>query len=370
MKKLFRSFSLLGIATFGVFDVYPITLQELDELWLNPQPQHKPIIIWQWMDGLVTKEGITKELEAFKEAGLAGVQNFQIGGEEQIRISDTANTIGTDRWKALVRHSLDECKRLGLTFGTHNCPGWSSSAYKNVRPEMSMLALVYSEAPIAKGKSLIELPAPAVDPMYDYYEDIAVYAVPSDSIGTLEEMINLTNNFDFSNDQIKIPASIIPDKPYALIRIGQTTNGKTNQAQAPITGQGLECDKLSKEAVKEFWEGYPRMILEIAGEDCGTTFTNFEIDSYEAGGQIWSKVLPEEFKRRRGYDIMPYLPYMTGRIKTMGNEDAHKAISKRLANHRAGMRGRKLLRLHDKTCAREWSEFTHRAIWHRRTQTI
>ena len=51
--------------------------------FLNPKDEHRSWIIWQWMDGLVNKEAITKDLEAFKKAGLSGVQNFQIGGDQQ-----------------------------------------------------------------------------------------------------------------------------------------------------------------------------------------------------------------------------------------------------------------------------------------------
>ncbi len=64
------------------------TSNNLEEIFLAPKEQHKLLIIWQWMDGLVTKEGITCDLEAFKEAGLAGVQNFQIGGPGQLRIGN------------------------------------------------------------------------------------------------------------------------------------------------------------------------------------------------------------------------------------------------------------------------------------------
>ncbi len=76
------------------------------------EQQNRPLIIWQWMDGLVTKEGITRDLEAFKEAGLAGVHNFQIGGPDQIRISNPDNAIGSEYWKQLLRWTFDECERL------------------------------------------------------------------------------------------------------------------------------------------------------------------------------------------------------------------------------------------------------------------
>ena len=293
----------------------------LEHDFLNPKDEHKPIIIWQWMDGLVTREGITADLEAFKEAGLAGVQNFQIGGPQQIQVSDTTNAIGSEKWKGLMRWAMDECERLGLTFGTHNCPGWSSSAYPTVEPRYSMLQLVYSEVPVPTNKrtKAIHLPRPEVDTVWNYYEDVAVMAVPADSVAEeTGEVMDLTAYYNKETETLQLPKGLPTD--YVVLRIGQTTIGKTNEAQSPESGRGLECDKLSREAVLKFWQAYPQMIIDIAGHHAGKTFTHFEIDSYEAGGQTWSGVLPAEFKQRRGYDIMPYLPYMIGRCKSVGGK--------------------------------------------------
>ncbi len=303
----------------------------LEETFQSPEEQHKPLIIWQWMDGLVTKEGITKDLEAFKEAGLAGVHNFQIGGPQQMRIGNPDNAIGNENWKYLLRWTLDECERLGLTFGTHNCPGWSSSAYPTVKPEYSMQKLVFTETPYTKGQRKAMLPTPEVDPQWNYYEDVAVIAIPSDSVATLSQIINLTEYFDSPKGELNLKKVKLPDS-YTLLRIGQTTNGKTNEAQAPETGRGLECDKLSKQAVKAFWDGYPSMIIETAGHHTGKTFTHLEIDSYEAGGQTWSPVLPDEFKIRKGYDILPYLPYMIGRIKEIDGKENTSRFLKNWGN--------------------------------------
>ena len=100
----------------------------------SPSDETKPIMIWQWMDGLVSKEGITADLEAYKIAGIGGVQQFLVGGPMQVAVCDSTNAIGTDNWRQLIQHTISECARLGLTFGTHNCPGWSSSAYPTVTP--------------------------------------------------------------------------------------------------------------------------------------------------------------------------------------------------------------------------------------------
>lgn len=214
-----------------------------------------------------------------------------------------------------MRWAMEECDRLGLSFGTHNCPGWSSSAYGNVTPEYSMQKLVYSEVRLSgierKG---IALPRPEVNPKYNYYEDIAVLAMPDGDTVSKSDIINVTE-WMAPNGTLNIPQSMagtMKSHP-VILRFGHTTNGKTNEAQAPATGQGLECDKMRREAVRHFWDGYPQMLLDIAGELAGRSFTRIEIDSYEAGGQDWSVVLPEEFSKRKGYDIVPYLPHIAGR---------------------------------------------------------
>lgn len=70
----------------------------LREDFINPKDEQRALLIWQWMDGLVTKEAITKDLEAVKAAGLAGVQNFQIGGDRQSRVGDPTCAIGSEKW--------------------------------------------------------------------------------------------------------------------------------------------------------------------------------------------------------------------------------------------------------------------------------
>ncbi|MDE6018959.1 MAG: hypothetical protein K2G85_09135 [Muribaculaceae bacterium] len=324
ISKLLYIFLSLAIGT----PLFAENARNIEEAFFTPEEQHRPLIIWQWMDGLVTKEGITRDLEAFKEAGLAGVQNFQIGGPQQMRIGNPDNAIGSENWKELLRWTLDECERLGLTFGTHNCPGWSSSAYPTVRPEDSMQQLVFNETPLKKGQRKLKLAAPEVDPQWNYYEDVAVFAIPDDSIASLSQIINITEYFNSSNGELILPKKLKLPENSSILRIGQTTNGKTNEAQAPESGRGLECDKLNREAVKKFWNGYPSMIIETAGSHVGKTFTHIEIDSYEAGGQTWSRVLPEEFLKRKGYDILPYLPYMVGRIKEIDGKTNTKRFLK------------------------------------------
>lgn len=293
----------------------------MEEAFRNPPAEAKPLMIWQWMDGLVSREGITADLEAYKEAGIGGVQNFQVGGPMQGLAKDTTNAIGSERWQRLMRFAIDECRRLGLSFGTHNCPGWSSSAYPAVKQEYAMQKLVWSTT-VASGKSRTRLIMPETEPQYSYYRDVAVIAVPDQDSVPMSSIRNLTGKMDSKG----ILHWKMPQGRWRIYRFGHTPNGKTNVATSPESGVGLECDKMNREAIRHFWESYPSILISLAGDEIGKTFQRLEIDSYEAGGQDWTSAMPEEFQKRRGYDMLTWLPVAAG--MTIGD----KASSKKFLN--------------------------------------
>ncbi len=282
----------------------------LAEAFRNPPESAKPLIIWQWMNGVVSREGITADLEAFKQVGLGGVQNEQIGGTNQALADDPGIQIGNEKWRKLMRFAMDECARLGLTFGTHNCPGWSSSAAPYVKVEDSMQKLVWTEVKISGGTNVsLNIKQPKVDPKWNYYRDIAVLAVPDQAVAPVASVVDLTAKMDASGElHWNAPAG-----QWIILRFGHTTTGKTNGSTAPPSGAGLECDKFSRAAVEKYWAGYPAMLLDLAGKNAGTTFTRIEIDSYEAGPQDWTPAMCADFKQLRSYDLLPWMPTLAGR---------------------------------------------------------
>ena len=72
----------LGAAAVMAALLFPkASAQSLEETFRTPPEEAKPLMIWQWMDGMVTREGITADLEAYKAAGIGGVQQFLVGGD-------------------------------------------------------------------------------------------------------------------------------------------------------------------------------------------------------------------------------------------------------------------------------------------------
>lgn len=269
--------------------------------FVNPPASARPHTWWHWMDGNVTKEGITADLEAMKEVGIGGAQMFTVAQGIPKGPVDYMSPL----WREMTVHAVREADRLGIELCIHNCAGWSSSGGPWVKPEDAMQTLAWSSVAVNGPKHIDqELPpikAPQVFVDIDYRRDIAVYAVQNDAVQ------DVTANF--SNGRLTWD---VPPGDWQILRMGHVPTGKDNHP-APKEGDGLEVDKMSRSALKRFWDnGTMAAVLKDIGGLAGKTLNNALVDSYEVGNQNWTPLMREEFKKRRGYDPMPWLPAVAG----------------------------------------------------------
>ena len=146
----------------------------LEAEFRNPPSSAYPQVYWFWMNGNVTKEGITLDLEAMKQVGIGGVFNFDVG----TGIPKGPVQYLSTEWLELKKHAIREAGRLGIEFTIHNCPGWSASGGPWITPELSMQQITWSETYISGGKPVtLLLPKPAE--RFNTYQDVAVIAFPS-----------------------------------------------------------------------------------------------------------------------------------------------------------------------------------------------
>ena len=275
---------------------------------------------WHWMNGNISKVGITADLEAMKRVGIGGLYNFHVG--HQLPINGTVGFL-SPQWWSLSKFAAQEADRLKLQFGFNNCPGWSASGGPDVKVEQSMQKLVWSETSFTgSGKYDQLLAKPKIDTICNYFKDIVVLAIPDNGEGAISKnsIIDVSEKMD-SDGRLVWDA---PSGNWTILRFGHTTTGKKN-APAPIGGEGLECDKMSKEAVAAFFKSYPAKYLANAIE-FKNGIKHIELDSYEAGLQDWTPLFKEEFIKRRGYNPLKWLPVLAN--KTIEN----KALSDRFRN--------------------------------------
>ena len=312
--------SKLLIALVLAFFAARLMADDLSSQFASPPASARPWVYWFWNNGNVTKAGITADLEAMKRAGIGGVIIMDVV-ERFAPPPGTADFMNAE-WQELFRFAVSEAHRLGLEINMTNGPGWCGSSGPWITPELSMQMLVSTNLGV-DGPRLFSgiLPQPDTDShrahdgfsstvkFVDFYKDIAVLAFPEMTNGVVapETVLNLTSNVD-ANGTLNWQ---VPDGKWIIERIGHTTTGSSTRP--PVKGgNGLECDKLSREAMDVHFTNMMRKLIESVGPLAGSTLTATHIDSWESGSQNWTPEFREEFQKRRGYDPTPFLPNVLG----------------------------------------------------------
>ena len=261
------AFGAVSVAVFG-----SEAGDRLEDAFDNPRQESGVNAWWHWLGSNVSKYGITRDLEAMRDAGLCGATIFNIqemGWDAPEKFQSTLEpemSYKNEKWWEMVRHAAAEAKRLGLELGMHNSPGYSSSGGTWITPEYAMKKLVW-----VKGKGKVE------------------------------------KNLGFYRDIARVKTSD------GIYRFGYTCTGKNSHPVPPEMDNGncLEADKLSAAAMKVHVDNLIAGILaNVTPSRPGFCF--LMEDSYEAGEASWTDDFAEEFRRRRGYDLIPYLPVLAG----------------------------------------------------------
>ena len=146
----------------------------LESAFREPPPGAYCKTWWHWMNGNITAEGITLDLEAMKRVGIRGFQIFQVGTGIPKGPVDYSSSEHT----RLLHHAAKEAERLGMEFDIMNCPGWSSSGGPWITPELSMKQFTWSEALVRGGQRVVTYLKQPLTKL-GYYRDAFVLAFPA-----------------------------------------------------------------------------------------------------------------------------------------------------------------------------------------------
>ncbi len=384
------------------------------------------------MNGNITKEGITADLEAMKQIGLGGATIVNVDCD----IPRGPVPFMSSEWRDDFKFAVQEANRLGLKLCVENCAGWSSSGGPWTTTTNAMQRLTSSEVTVIGPIHFnAVLPSPPVT--LGFYREIAVLAFKTPSVKTdtianptpipakleikhavygtetgggssevtarvvaliqsgrksivasndelggdpasgsvkqLQVDFTLDGNpatltvtegdtltfpvntnqlaairtfgkiktltdhtfvrppaaTDFSASETILRAGIVdlatnlgvdgrlqwdvPPGNWVILRFGYTTNRCGESSRAPRR-RGLECDKLSKAALAAHWDGFMQKVLDDIGPLAGPALDASLIDSYEIGNQDWTADFREEFQKRRGYDLLKFLPTFNRQI--------------------------------------------------------
>jgi hypothetical protein len=362
-----RIFLLIFLVGGLLFTGHSQTRSQPDALhagFLEPPAAAKARCYWWWLNGNTTADTITRDLEGMKSHGFGGailVDADGSGQEGNLEVR-TGPAIGTSEWKALFVHALAVAQKLGLDISL-NVTSRSDVGIiggPTVTPEDAMKLMTWSHLTV-QGSGIRKVQLDAPPQRNGFYRPIAVLAYPlrhgaplpgSPESGRtpIQDMVHKTasaeTGFSMSSsdrvmrdrpsvageedaevsDVVDLSTRLdesgnlewnFPPGTWEVLRIGYTNNPLPEHLKDPAGKPlGLPLDAMNTKAFDDYWRDFVSPLLDAAKPYIGTSLRYLVTDSWEAGGTNWTAGFREEFKRRRGYDPVPYLPILSGRILT------------------------------------------------------
>ncbi len=334
--------------------------------FVTPPDSARPGVYWYFMDGNISRKGMTEDLEAMKKAGIGSVIFLEVN----VGIPRGPVIFLSKEWQDLFTHAVREAERLGISLILGSGPGWAGSGGPWVKPEQSMQHLVSGDT-LVKGpirfNSLLARPQPK-KPYFgygaltdslrkkweNYYRDVAVlafrtpstpdkisdidekaliYRAPFSSVKGVKPFLPTPLNYRGSKPGSTIDKDSIldisqylradgtlnwnvPPGNWTIRRLGLRNNGAVTRP-APEPGLGFECDKMDTTAFNSHYEFFMGRLLKNLGTrdpKAAGGWKMIHIDSWEMGAQNWTANFRSEFQKRRHYDLFPYLPVYHGDI--------------------------------------------------------
>jgi hypothetical protein len=371
MKTNYKFIFLITISGFLLLSscskrIGESSLSEFKNGFLNPPDSARPGVYWYFMDGNISKDAITADLESMKKVGIGTVLFLEVN----VGIPRGKVDFMSEEWMGLFTHVVRESERLGITITLGVGPGWAGSGGPWVAGSQSMKHLVYSSVQVSENeKKLIILPKPEPMKPYfgkstftpnllqkwlDYYEDVCVLAFPTLSgdfkisdinkkalyyrdpytskpgvkpfFPSLANYSEPAKEMALSQDKIidvtqylKPDGTLdwkVPQGNWTIMRFGSRNNGAVTRP-APLPGVGFEADKMDTTALNAHLASFTERLLKKTGmpdRNKQGGLKMLHMDSWEMGAQNWTLKLREEFIKRRGYDPFRFYPVYAGLV--------------------------------------------------------
>lgn len=292
----------------------------------------KPWTFWNWKYGSVSRPGIHADLTGMKNVGMGGIWLMPVReAGECLEFQNGVAQLSPEFWK-MMDYSFQLADSLDFDMGIHVLPG-----NPLVLPAESMQKVVWTDTIVKGGKKIEGLQMWQPESYKDgkmqsagseggYYQDIAAFAIrfkgktgpawrnATDSAAR-SEAVPMTDVLPLKMEGGMVMGVMVngilqnklPKGSWCLLRMGHTSTGQTHATDGK--GMGLEVDRFSPAAVKKLFDSWYAPLL---NRPHGDVVSYLYIDPREWGSQNWGCQFAEEFKVRRGYDLLPYLPVMAG----------------------------------------------------------
>ncbi len=320
-RILLLPFLLIGIICGAGKKTYA---QNLRSHFKDPQGTARPKVYWWWLNGYTDNKRLKDELIAIKNAGLGGVDIFEIGlppASDPNRIIPAGPAFMSDQSLQTIKFAVDEAGKLGLEVGFNLASSWNAGG-SWVEPKFASKTLYFSKTTLdGSGPGKTKLPFPVITPdragkprpiQYGsdgkpvYREEIAVIAVPAgvQNLADTTSILNITASFDPKTEILnwKVPQGTWDVYRFICSNSGEQLIRPSEKSAGPI------IDHFDSTATEMHLMYFIDKLKPLFGDFSKTALKNLYLASYEAKEFAWTSSLPATFRNLNGYDIYKFLP--------------------------------------------------------------
>ncbi|MFI7700408.1 glycosyl hydrolase [Nonomuraea sp. NPDC049480] len=318
MNDLTRRGFLASAATTTVLALAapPASAGTSPSRWARPGGRVRPMVRWWWPDAHVDPAEIRREIDQLADAGFGGAEIAAV--HHSIRdksvLDPAGHGWGTPAWNAAVVAALDQAARRGLTIDLTIGPSWPA-AVPTITPgsEAAVKELAHGSVAVAGGTTYAgEVPPPAVagHPVRKLLLVQAARIEPAHSTRD-ETGLDPASVVEVSADGGRVSWTAPAEGEWLLISYWERGSGQRPESGPHTAPESYVVDHFSRagtRAVIDFWESTlltpaVRRLLKRAGGALFEDSIEIETDALP-----WTPGLLAEFRRRRGYDLAPFLP--------------------------------------------------------------
>lgn len=293
---------------------------DLYKLFKNPDSKYHPFVRWWWNGDKVEAKELIRELHLLKEAGIGGVEI------NPISFPSTGDDLGkkslkwlSDEWIDMLQVTFAEAKKLDMTCDLIVGSGWpfgSESLQGEERAQVVIIDAEKLEGPMVYESSQFNIfknidPGVTEPNSSRTCEILSLKLVP-DPMNGLDQVIDLSGKRNDEMIRVDVPEG--KHVLYALVKV----NSFANVINGAPGAAGHILNHMDKAAVRKYLDHMSATIQKKTGP-LSNHLRAFFTDSMELEGSNWTGDLTEEFKKRRGYDVMPYLPFTMFKVGRLGS---------------------------------------------------
>lgn len=291
----------------------------------NPWPKTtetaKPWTRWWWMGSAVDEKGLDKQLTTLNKAGFGGVEIVPIYGAKGFE-KQYLNYLSPE-WMKMLKFTTTKAKSLQMGVDMAVGTGWPIGGSQVTEQDAATKMIVQTYTISSSEKFL---------------EKIVLNDEKQKNLKTIKLDIvtayNEKNEAIILTDKVSNEGSLNWKVPSGKWMIYAVFTGKTLQKvkRAAPGGEGFTLDHFSPSATTDYLKTFDK-----AFGNSNYGIRSFFNDSYEVYNADWTPDFKDEFKKRRGYDLSPYIKYLvenedneiTSRIKS----DYRKTLNDLILNN-------------------------------------